>query len=317
MGKNREIGQLHNRFRNTPPKFRRRKKRTHETRRRCIATEIKKDPGDLRCAAHRYENTQAYKYLAPLSLYHPMAALRHDKLVALPSLSCALSSLPQATSLDSVSLHPSMYAQHAADSEAKARRSPLVLCVSHLSLAQKSLVQDRVDAPQRSAPTSLYAVGTYSHPPPRPCLTPSQPSHADSPNSSPPLMMRKSVRLPSPSPPLATHHPVAKAKIPSLDGAQTISTPRVPLFRLHPVAGSDDCRPSIAQNTRGTPPTRCISFSFSSRIPHQRIASHRYTCIPSYIHTMASLPIFFFPLVLYLALHLARSLSCSLGPSDA
>ncbi|KAF8552640.1 hypothetical protein OG21DRAFT_1443188 [Imleria badia] len=51
-----------------------------------------------------------------------MAALRHDKLVALPSLSCALSSLPQATSLDSVSLHPSMYAQHAAESEAKLRK---------------------------------------------------------------------------------------------------------------------------------------------------------------------------------------------------
>lgn len=50
-----------------------------------------------------------------------MASLRHDKLVALPSLSCALSALPQATSLDSVSLHPSMYAQHAAESEAKVR----------------------------------------------------------------------------------------------------------------------------------------------------------------------------------------------------
>ncbi|KAH0826325.1 hypothetical protein J3R83DRAFT_5277 [Lanmaoa asiatica] len=50
-----------------------------------------------------------------------MASLRNDKLVALPSLSCALSSLPQATSLDSVSLHPSMYAQHAAESEAKVR----------------------------------------------------------------------------------------------------------------------------------------------------------------------------------------------------
>ncbi|KAF8132882.1 hypothetical protein EV363DRAFT_80472 [Boletus edulis] len=51
-----------------------------------------------------------------------MATVRHDKLVALPSLSCALSSLPQATSLDCVSLHPSMYAQHAAESEAKLRK---------------------------------------------------------------------------------------------------------------------------------------------------------------------------------------------------
>jgi hypothetical protein len=42
-----------------------------------------------------------------------------DKLVALPSLSSGLSSLPQAKSMDSVSLHPNMYAQRAAQSEAK------------------------------------------------------------------------------------------------------------------------------------------------------------------------------------------------------
>jgi len=40
-------------------------------------------------------------------------------LVALPSLSSGLSALPQAKSMDSVSLHPSMYAQRAAESEAK------------------------------------------------------------------------------------------------------------------------------------------------------------------------------------------------------
>jgi len=42
-----------------------------------------------------------------------------EKLMALPSLSCALSSLPQAKSMDSVSLHQSMYAQRAAEGEAK------------------------------------------------------------------------------------------------------------------------------------------------------------------------------------------------------
>lgn len=43
-----------------------------------------------------------------------------EQLIALPSLSCSLSSLPQAKSVDSVSLHPSsMSAQRAAESEAK------------------------------------------------------------------------------------------------------------------------------------------------------------------------------------------------------
>lgn len=45
--------------------------------------------------------------------------LRAQKLVALPSLACSLSNLPQATSMDCVSLHPNMYAQRAAESEAK------------------------------------------------------------------------------------------------------------------------------------------------------------------------------------------------------
>lgn len=56
------------------------------------------------------------------------SAIAPDQLIALPSLSCSLSSLPQAKSLDGVSLHPSsMSAQRAAESEAKVRsasRSP-------------------------------------------------------------------------------------------------------------------------------------------------------------------------------------------------
>ena len=48
--------------------------------------------------------------------------------MALPSVSCSLSSLPQARSLEQVSLHPSsMSAQHAAESEAKVRFTPLTL----------------------------------------------------------------------------------------------------------------------------------------------------------------------------------------------
>lgn len=45
--------------------------------------------------------------------------LRAEKLVSLPSLACSLSSLPNATSMDGISLHHSMYAQRAAESEAK------------------------------------------------------------------------------------------------------------------------------------------------------------------------------------------------------
>ncbi|TFK50429.1 hypothetical protein OE88DRAFT_1660820 [Heliocybe sulcata] len=47
-----------------------------------------------------------------------------EQLIALPSLSCALSSLPQAKSMDSVHLHhPSMSAQRAAESEAKLKKA--------------------------------------------------------------------------------------------------------------------------------------------------------------------------------------------------
>ncbi|KAI0821509.1 hypothetical protein BC629DRAFT_1587765 [Irpex lacteus] len=47
-----------------------------------------------------------------------------NTLVALPSLSCALSSLPQARSLDGIAIHPtSMSAQRHAESEAKLRKA--------------------------------------------------------------------------------------------------------------------------------------------------------------------------------------------------
>ncbi|KAJ3481485.1 hypothetical protein NLI96_g7636 [Meripilus lineatus] len=47
-----------------------------------------------------------------------------EQIIALPSLSCALSALPQAKSVDSVALHPaSMSAQRAAESEAKLRKA--------------------------------------------------------------------------------------------------------------------------------------------------------------------------------------------------
>ncbi|KAG2036420.1 hypothetical protein BDR03DRAFT_960019 [Suillus americanus] len=88
---------------------------------------------------------------------------RADKLVALPSLSCGLSSLPQAKSMDSVSLHPNMYAQRAAESEAKLKNVLSKTAASH---------------PQAPPP-----VPAYMNPPHH---------NSNSPNSSPPLMMRKS-----------------------------------------------------------------------------------------------------------------------------
>ncbi|KIJ64006.1 hypothetical protein HYDPIDRAFT_28899 [Hydnomerulius pinastri MD-312] len=91
--------------------------------------------------------------------------LRAEKLVALPSLSCALSSLPQATSMASVSLHPSMYAQRAAESEAKLK---------------KVLSKTAASSPQNNS-----AIPPYMNPPSY---------NPNSPGSSPPLMMRKSQK---------------------------------------------------------------------------------------------------------------------------
>ncbi|KAF8839780.1 hypothetical protein BDN67DRAFT_969528 [Paxillus ammoniavirescens] len=94
-----------------------------------------------------------------------LQGLRAEKLVALPSFSCSLSSLPQATSLDGVSLHPSMYAQHAAESEAKLK---------------KVLSKTAASMPHSSSPNP-----SYMNPPPH---------NPYSSNSSSPLMMRKSQK---------------------------------------------------------------------------------------------------------------------------
>ncbi|KDR70195.1 hypothetical protein GALMADRAFT_255057 [Galerina marginata CBS 339.88] len=46
-----------------------------------------------------------------------------SNLIAFPSVSSSLHSLPQATSIQNVSLHPNMYAQRAAESEAKLQKA--------------------------------------------------------------------------------------------------------------------------------------------------------------------------------------------------
>jgi hypothetical protein len=90
------------------------------------------------------------------------AQLRKEQLMALPSLSCSLSSLPQARSIGQVSLHPSsMSAQHAAESEAKVRVAPssAVQCVRAYTLP--------------AAPQSTFKIG---HPSITDCDTPAQPT---------------------------------------------------------------------------------------------------------------------------------------------
>ncbi|KAF9788484.1 hypothetical protein BJ322DRAFT_1049124 [Thelephora terrestris] len=67
-------------------------------------------------------NCLPLRFILPTSLMDA-AKLRKEQLMALPSVSQALSQLPQARSVDQVSLHPSsMSAQHAAESEAKLRK---------------------------------------------------------------------------------------------------------------------------------------------------------------------------------------------------
>jgi len=59
---------------------------------------------------------------SPMDAAQNAKTLRKEQLMSLPSLSCSLSTLPQARSLEQVQLHPSsMSAQLAAESEAKVR----------------------------------------------------------------------------------------------------------------------------------------------------------------------------------------------------
>lgn len=91
-----------------------------------------------------------------------------DKITSLPSLSCSLSSLPQAKTMANVSLHPTMYAQRAAESEAKLQKV--------LSKTASSY-----------SPQNPPSVPSYMNPPPRNSHSPSC--------SSSPLMMRKPQKL--------------------------------------------------------------------------------------------------------------------------
>lgn len=68
-----------------------------------------------------------------------------EKLISLPSLSCSLSSLPQAKNMDSILLHPTTYTQRAAESEAKVSSCTLVPpnVVSHPAV-EKGVVKNGI-----------------------------------------------------------------------------------------------------------------------------------------------------------------------------
>ncbi|KAH9896791.1 hypothetical protein C8Q73DRAFT_687049 [Cubamyces lactineus] len=86
-----------------------------------------------------------------------------ESLVALPSLACSLSSLPQAKSIDGLSLHHSMLAQRNAESQAKLQKA-----------LSKSAASGNLSA--------MYAGSTP------------QPVQYSPSSASPPLMMRKPAK---------------------------------------------------------------------------------------------------------------------------
>lgn len=73
-------------------------------------------------SSHCINHHSAFSSSTTMNASTNAKSLRKEQLMALPSVSCSLSSLPQARCMDHVSLHPSsMSAQHAAASEAKVR----------------------------------------------------------------------------------------------------------------------------------------------------------------------------------------------------
>lgn len=80
-----------------------------------------------------------------------------SNLVAFPSLSSSLHSLPHATSMQNVALHPNMYAQRAAESEAKVSTN-----------SQSLRLSSSYRPPQLQKALSKTASSYSQHPPPTP-----------------------------------------------------------------------------------------------------------------------------------------------------
>ncbi|KAI0701679.1 hypothetical protein C8Q76DRAFT_802640 [Earliella scabrosa] len=76
-----------------------------------------------------------------------------EQLIALPSLACSLSSLPQAKSIDGLSLHPSMLAQRNAESQAKLQKALSKSATNAtLPIAYAPLAQPVQYAPSSNSP---------------------------------------------------------------------------------------------------------------------------------------------------------------------
>lgn len=82
-----------------------------------------------------------------------------SNLISFPSVSSSLHSLPQATSLKNVDLHPNMYANRAAESEAKVSRpTTRTLNSAHAIFFQLQKALARTHSSQSPAGQPLYRV---------------------------------------------------------------------------------------------------------------------------------------------------------------
>lgn len=118
--------------------------------------------------------TPPYKSLAKISSHlqiHPMTSNSSTKavpsnLIAFPSVSSSLHSLPQATSIHNVALHPNMYAQRESEDKVSLIKSTLFLILQH------TILQLRIALANSKTPSSCTPLlqTTYRAPvsPPHP-----------------------------------------------------------------------------------------------------------------------------------------------------
>ena len=163
---------------------------------------------------------------------------------------------------------------HSTQPTARQRYAPASLSRARLTPPQlRKVLSKTASTPHSAAPMHPYMQSVRPRPSPAPpVLTRPQPSHADSPNSSPPLMMRKSVRRSSRHP-RSPAHPCCSKNQNSMPRRPPATSPYLDAPARPPISstslGLDYCRLTIAQNNRGTP-LRCIS-------PCPRIPQHRIT----------------------------------------
>lgn len=216
---------------------------------------------------------------------------RAEQLVALPSLSCALSSLPQAKSISNVAIHQSTLAHRNADSEAKVRSPPtyplrprLILRDSFRRRSPSHLATHRT-APRRCtlpyvSPLRLLRSPSLTRPRHLSLQTPkrdtSQPASPNCP--SPPLMMRSvSTLYPRPTHradffPAQVHETahVKRTRVASRSAPPAIAFARsriLPTYIL-PRQCRAAAAPSLAEPSRTFSPTLIADI-------HKRASPHR------------------------------------------